>query len=99
CALYLPVAFAPAAALGLAFSKLIETYLLHAVPVALAFLVGAFIILWVERRRRAPVIHSVDEMTWKDALEVGVAQAFALIAGTSRSGATIIGGMLFRLSR
>ncbi|TMH44236.1 MAG: undecaprenyl-diphosphate phosphatase [Betaproteobacteria bacterium] len=98
-ALNLLVAFTPAAVLGLAFSKVIKTYLFHAVPVALAFIVGAFIILWVERRRRAPVIHSVDEMTWKDALKVGVAQAFALIPGTSRSGATIIGGMLFGLSR
>src|SRR5436309_13663838 len=98
-ALILLVAFTPAALLGLAFGKLIKTHLFHAVPVALAFIVGAFIILWVERRRRATVIQSVDEMTWKDALKVGIAQAFALIPGTSRSGATIIGGMLFGLSR
>ena len=98
-ALNLLVAFTPAALLGLAFGKLIKTYLFHAVPVALAFIVGAFIILWVERHRRAAVIQSVDEMTWKDALKVGIAQAFALIPGTSRSGATIIGGMLFGLSR
>jgi undecaprenyl-diphosphatase len=98
-ALNLLVAFTPAAVLGLAFSKLIKTYLFHAVPVALAFIAGAFIILWVERRRRVAVIQSVDEMTWKDALKVGIAQAFALIPGTSRSGATIIGGMLFGLSR
>src|SRR5881409_1941545 len=98
-ALNLLVAFTPAAVLGLAFGKLIKTYLFHAVPVAFAFIVGAFIILWVERRRRAAVIQSVDEMTWKDALKVGIAQSFALIPGTSRSGATIIGGMLFGLSR
>src|SRR5256885_3315301 len=98
-ALNLLVAFIPAAVLGLAFSKLIKTYLFHAVPVALAFIVGAFIILWEERRRRAAVIQSVDEMTWKDALKVGIAQSFALIPGTSRSGATIIGGMLFGLLR
>ena len=98
-ALNLLVAFTPAAVLGLTFGKLIKTYLFHAVPVALAFIVGAFIILWVERRRRAAVIQSVDEMTWKDALKVGIAQSFALIPGTSRSGATIIGGMLFGLSR
>jgi undecaprenyl-diphosphatase len=98
-ALNLLVAFTPAAVLGLAFGKLIKTYLFHAVPVALAFIAGAFIILWVERRRRAAVIQNVDEMTWKDALKVGIAQAFALIPGTSRSGATIIGGMLFGLSR
>src|SRR5438105_13222291 len=98
-ALNLLVAFAPAAVLGLAFGRLIKTYLFHAVPVALAFIVGAIIILWVERRRHAPVIQSVDEMTWPDALKIGIAQAFALIPGTSRSGATIIGGMLFGLSR
>jgi len=84
-ALNLLVAFTPAALLGLALGKLIKTHLFHAVPVALAFIVGAFIILWVERRRRAAVIQSVDEMTWKDALKVGIAQALALIPGTSRS--------------
>src|SRR5207245_8776885 len=77
----------------------IKTYLFQPVPVALAFIVGAFIILWVERRQRHAVVLSVDDMTWKDALKVGVAQAFALIPGTSRSGATIIGGMIFGLSR
>ena len=98
-ALNLLVAFMPAAVLGLAFGKLIKTYLFHAVPVALAFIVGAFVILWVERRQRSALIQNVDDMTWKDALKVGVAQAFALIPGTSRSGATIIGGMIFGLSR
>jgi len=93
------VAFIPAAVLRLAFGKLIKTYLFQPVPVALAFIVGAFIILWVERRQRHAVVLSVDDMTWKDALKVGVAQAFALIPGTSRSGATIIGGMIFGLSR
>jgi len=98
-ALNLLVAFVPAAVLGLAFGSLIKRYLFHAVPVALAFIVGGFIILWVEKRQRVAVVQSVDDMTWKDALKVGVAQAFALIPGTSRSGATIIGGMIFGLSR
>jgi undecaprenyl-diphosphatase len=94
------VAFIPAAALGLAFGKLIKVYLFHAVPVALAFIVGGFIILWVERSLHPRVrVEQVDDMTWRDALKVGIAQAFALIPGTSRSGATIIGGMLFGLSR
>ena len=94
------VAFIPAAVLGLAFSKLIKAYLFRPVPVALAFIVGGFIILWVERSLRPRArIESVDDMTWRDALKVGIAQAFALIPGTSRSGATIIGGMLFGLSR
>jgi len=98
-ALNLVVAFIPAAVLGLAFGKLIKAHLFHAVPVALAFIVGGLVILWVERRPRRAVIENVDDMNWRDALKVGFAQAFALIPGTSRSGATIIGGMLFGLSR
>ena len=93
------VAFIPAAALGLAFSKYIKSYLFHAVPVALAFIVGGVIILLVERRSFTPRVEDARAMTWLDALKVGVAQCFALIPGTSRSGATIIGGMLFGLSR
>ena len=95
----LVVAFLPAAFLGLAFGNLIKAYLFKPVPVALAFILGGFIILWIERRPRVTRIESVDEMSWTDALKVGCAQAFALIPGTSRSGATIIGGMLFGLSR
>jgi undecaprenyl-diphosphatase len=95
----LVVAFIPAAVLGLAFSKYIKSYLFHAVPVALAFIVGGIIILLVERRSFTPRVEDARAMTWLDALKVGVAQCFALIPGTSRSGATIIGGMLFGLSR
>ena len=97
--LNLIIAFIPAAVLGLAFGKAVKGYLFHAVPVALAFVIGGFIILWVERRQRRVTVESVDDMTWGDALKVGFAQALALIPGTSRSGATIIGGMLFGLSR
>jgi len=101
--LNLVVAFLPAAILGLMFSKAIKAELFSPVPVATAFIVGAFVILWVERRHKAlpqvARIETVDEMTLADALKVGCAQAFALIPGTSRSGATIIGGMLFGLSR
>ncbi|HEX9431971.1 MAG TPA: undecaprenyl-diphosphate phosphatase [Burkholderiales bacterium] len=93
------VAFIPAAVLGLAFSKYIKSTLFHAVPVALAFIVGGVIILLVERRTFTPRVDSTRAMTWLDALKVGIAQCFALIPGTSRSGATIIGGMLFGLSR
>lgn len=95
----LAVAFMPAAVLGLAFASAIKRHLFHAVPVAIAFIVGGLIILWVERRSRQATVMEVDQMTWKDALKVGFAQAVALIPGTSRSGATIIGGMLFGLSR
>ena len=99
----LAIAFMPAAVLGLAFGKLIKASLFAPVPVAIAFVAGAFVILWAERRQRtrpdAVRIDDVDAMGWSDALKVGCAQAFALIPGTSRSGATIIGGMLFGLSR
>jgi undecaprenyl-diphosphatase len=97
--LNLAVAFMPAAVLGLAFGSTIKQHLFHAVPVALAFIIGGLIILWVERLPRRAAVEQVDDMTWKDALKVGLAQSFALIPGTSRSGATIIGGMLFGLSR
>ena len=97
------VAFLPAVVLGLLFGKMIKAHLFAPVPVALAFIVGAFIILIVERRNRlnedSLCIHSVDEMTMLDAFKVGCAQCFALIPGTSRSGASIIGGMAFGLSR
>jgi undecaprenyl-diphosphatase len=99
------VAFLPAAILGLLFSKAIKAHLFSALPVAIAFIVGGLIILWVERRHarlgdsRLTRVDSVDDMTVLDAFKIGCAQAFALIPGTSRSGATIIGGMLFGLSR
>ena len=93
------VAFIPAAVLGLAFNKLIKAYLFFAVPVAIAFIVGGLIILWVDRRTVQARVATVDDMTWTDALKVGFAQTVALFPGASRSGSTIIGGMLFGLSR
>lgn len=95
----LVVAFLPAALLGLAFGAAIKQHLFQTHPVALAFILGGLVILWVERGKRRAIVENVDDMTWKDALKVGLAQAFALIPGTSRAGATIIGGMLFGLSR
>jgi undecaprenyl-diphosphatase len=83
----------------LLFGKAIKATLFKPVPVAIAFVVGALVILWAERRQHNIRVHSVDEMTWKDALKVGIAQCFALIPGTSRAGSTIIGGLLFGLSR
>jgi undecaprenyl-diphosphatase len=99
----LVIAFVPAALLGLALGSAIKASLFHPVPVALASVAGALVILWVEWRQRgsasAPRVAEVDDMTALDALKVGIAQAFALVPGVSRSGATIIGGMLFGLSR
>ena len=102
-AINLIIAFLPAAVLGLLLGRYIKAALFSPVPVAVAFVAGALVILWAERRHRARPdtvrIDDVDAMRWTDALKVGCAQAFALIPGTSRSGATIIGGMLFGLSR
>jgi undecaprenyl-diphosphatase len=95
----LAVAFMPAAVLGLAFGSFIKSHLFKSVPVALAFIVGGVIILLVDRGNRPARVERTQDMTWLDALKVGIAQCFALIPGTSRSGATIIGGMLFGLSR
>ncbi len=98
----LVVAFLPAAVIGLAFQGEIKAYLFNPVSVAVALVVGAIVIFAVERwyeRHGTPRILSVDEMRWKDALKVGFAQCFSLIPGTSRSGATIMGGMIFGLSR
>lgn len=94
------VAFLPAAILGLAFSSQIKKYLFNPTAVAIALIVGALVIFWVEGRKNANIrVHSVDDMTWQDALKVGLAQCFSLFPGTSRSGATIMGGMVFGLSR
>ncbi len=93
------IAFLPAAILGVLFIKAIKAHLFKPVPVALAFIVGGVLILWAERRTHRIRVRQVDDMDWRDALKVGCAQALALIPGTSRSGATIIGGLFFGLSR
>jgi len=94
------LAFVPAGVIGLFVYKTIKRHLFNAPVVAGAFIVGAFIILWVERRAQPRVrIHEVDDMTPWDALKVGLVQCLGMIPGTSRSGATIIGGMLLGLSR
>ena len=99
-ALNVLIGFLPAVVLGLAFGKAIQAHLFTPAVVASTFILGAFVIIWAERRPRESVrVHDVDEMSWKDALKVGLVQCFAMIPGTSRSGATIIGGMLLGLSR
>ena len=95
----LAIAFMPAAILGFLFYGAIKKVLFHPVPVALALIVGGVLILWVERRQHTVTILEVDDMRWRDALKVGCAQALALIPGTSRAGATIIGGLYFGMSR
>jgi undecaprenyl-diphosphatase len=105
------IAFIPAVVLGLTFGKVVKAHLFHPVPVAAAFIVGGLIILWVERRHRKAFgdldlqgqrrarVETVDDMSALDALKVGLVQCLALVPGTSRSGATIIGGMVFGFSR
>ncbi|MDO9046444.1 MAG: undecaprenyl-diphosphate phosphatase [Methylobacter sp.] len=95
----LMIAFVPLASLGLLFGKYIKAVLFKPIPVALAFIVGAFVIIWAEKREHKIRIFEVEDLSPLDALKLGIAQAFALIPGTSRSGATIIGGLLFGLSR
>ncbi|AJO78498.1 undecaprenyl-diphosphate phosphatase [Pseudomonas chlororaphis] len=93
------IAFLPAVVLGVIFADLIHEYLFNPITVAAALVVGGVIMLWAERRQHEVHASSVDEINWKDALKVGFAQCLAMIPGTSRSGATIIGGLLFGLSR
>ncbi|EGI78097.1 undecaprenyl-diphosphate phosphatase [Hylemonella gracilis] len=110
-ALNVLIAFFPAVLLGLLAGKAIQAHLFTPEVVATTFIVGGFIILWAERRQarlaaqplargaHAPLVQDVDDMRWQDALKVGLVQCLAMVPGTSRSGATIIGGMLLGLSR
>jgi undecaprenyl-diphosphatase len=103
-ALNVVIATIPAVVLGLLFEKAIKAALFSPLPVAYALVVGGLVILWAEARQRArgavpPRVQSVDALSPLDALKVGLAQCFALIPGMSRSGSTIIGGMLFGLER
>lgn len=93
------LAFLPAAVVGFFAIKTIKAYLFNPISVACALVLGGLIILWVERTPREARVHAVDDMSWGDAFKVGCAQVLAMIPGTSRSGATIIGGMLFGLDR
>lgn len=95
----LSIAFLPLAILGLAFGSMIKAHLFKPVPVATAFIIGGFIILWAEKRSHTVTIQTVDDIRPVDALKLGLAQAVALIPGMSRSGSTIIGGLFFGLSR
>ena len=93
------IAFLPAAILGLIFINIIKQYLFHPIPVAVALILGGIIILWAEQRKYVADITRIEDISWKHALKIGLIQCFALIPGTSRSGATIIGGLFCGLSR
>ncbi|MCZ2407933.1 MAG: undecaprenyl-diphosphate phosphatase [Burkholderiales bacterium] len=99
-ALNVLIGFLPAVVLGLLAGKAIKAHLFTPTVVASTFILGGFVILWAERRPASRTrVHSVDDMTPLDALKVGLVQCLAMVPGTSRSGATIIGGMLLGLSR
>ena len=99
-ALNIFIGFLPAVVLGLLFGKVIKAHLFIPTVVASTFIIGGFIILWAEKRPPGSIrVEHVDDMTPWDALKVGLVQCFAMIPGTSRSGSTIIGGMLLGLSR
>lgn len=93
------LAFMPAVVLGVLFADLIHEYLFNPITVAAALVVGGVIMLWAERRQHEVTIDQVKQMRWSHALKIGLVQCLAMIPGTSRSGSTIIGGLLFGLSR
>lgn len=98
------LAFMPAALLGLTFHDAIKTYLFSPLTVAVALIVGGFVILFIENRSLASgagdaSTNHIDNMTRKQAIQIGFAQSLALIPGISRAGATILGGMVFGLNR
>ena len=98
-AINLMAGFLPAAVLGFLFYKQIKAYLFNPIVVASALIIGGLLILWAERRKHVVSTETVDDLTWRRALAVGFAQALAMIPGTSRSGATIIGGLFLGMSR
>lgn len=93
------IGFLPAVVLGVIFADMIHEYLFNPITVAVALVIGGFIMLWAEKRQHTVRVEHVDDMHWTDALKVGCAQCLAMVPGTSRSGSTIIGGLLFGLSR
>lgn len=97
------IAFLPAAVIGVLAGGFVKHYLFNPVTVAAALVLGGILILWLEARFKRlairPRVLEMDDMSWRDALKVGFMQCLALIPGTSRSGATIIGGLVLGLSR
>lgn len=98
-ALHLIIAFLPAAVLGVLLYSTIKTYLFNPITVASALIAGGLLILYIEKRAYHPRFETVDELSWHTALKVGFAQSVAMFPGVSRAGATIIGGVIFGLSR
>ena len=97
--LQVAIAFLPAAIVGLLAGDRIKEHLFNPTAVAVALIVGGVVMFWAERRPHRVTVHNVEDMTWREALKIGCAQCLALIPGTSRAAATIIGGLWFGLSR
>lgn len=93
------LAFLPAAILGLLFHDFIKEVLFSPLTVACALIVGGFAILLIEKFRPEPDTATIDDIDWKHSLKIGLAQSLALFPGVSRAGATILGGVVFGLSR
>ena len=93
------VSFLPSVVFGILFIKTIKEVLFNPIVVAVSLVVGGVIILWVERRERPVASQTIEEIGWLQALGIGLAQIVSMIPGVSRSGATIVGGMVFGLSR
>jgi len=93
------VGFLPALVLGFLFHSTIKAYLFNPITVAAALIVGGILILYIEKRAYQPRFEKVEDMSWREALSVGFAQSIAMFPGVSRAGATIMGGLIFGLSR
>ncbi len=93
------IAFLPAAIIGVMFISIIKTYFFNPISVATMLILGGLVILWAERRQHQERVSNVDDMQWTDALKIGLFQVVSMIPGTSRSGATIIGGLFIGLNR
>lgn len=93
------IAFLPAVVIGIAFADVIHNYLFNPITVAAALVIGGLVMLWAEKREHKITVQEVDDISWREALKIGFAQCLAMIPGTSRSASTIIGGLLFGLSR
>jgi undecaprenyl-diphosphatase len=98
-ALNILIAFLPAVVLGALFHSAIKTYLFNPLTVAGALIVGGLAILYIERRPQRVRFDEIEDIGWPQALKIGFAQTLAMFPGVSRAGATIMGGLVFGLSR
>jgi undecaprenyl-diphosphatase len=89
----------PALLIGGIAGKYIEEKLFNPYVVAVALLIGGIVLLWIEKNTRSSKINNISELSFKTAFFIGIIQCMAMIPGTSRSAATIIGAMLLGSSR